>query len=49
MDAMRACVGDGPTYSEMYGEAGQTVSQMQYKYVAHGSENGLLVSGFFFC
>jgi hypothetical protein len=51
MDAMCACDGNDPTYPEMYGEACQTVSQMQYRFVAHGSKN-LSVDfcfSFFFC
>jgi hypothetical protein len=39
MDAMSACDGKGPAYPEMYGEACQTVSQMQYRYVAHSYNN----------
>jgi hypothetical protein len=39
MDEMSACDGNCPTYPEMYGEACQTISQVQYRYVAHGSKN----------
>jgi hypothetical protein len=48
MDAMCAWDGNDPTYPEMYGEACQTVSQMQYRYVAHGRENLSVGFGFFF-
>jgi hypothetical protein len=48
MDEMSACDGDCPTYPEINGEACQTVSQMQYRYVVHGSKNLSVGFCFFF-